>query len=247
MKNGPDIARLAALIGDPARANMLLALMSGAALTVTELGQEAGVGVSTASAHLARLQDGALVSMRKSGRHKYFKLASDEVASLLEHMMGLAASGGHMRSRPGPRDPALRHARVCYNHLAGAMGVQLYDSLLARGHLVHMENGVELTRQGHDFALNFGIAAEDLHSHPRKPLCRDCLDWSARRNHLAGRLGRAYLARMIALGWASASPDSRALRFSPRGQRGFVAAFPPLAKDAAPTARESLDAAADSP
>lgn len=247
MKDGPDIARLAALIGDPARANMLVALMSGAALTVTELGQEAGVGLSTASAHLARLQEGGLVSLRKSGRHKYFKLASDEVAALLERMMGFAASGGQLRSRPGPRDPDLRQARVCYNHLAGEFGVRMYDSLRDRGHFVLASNGLNLTPQGHDFAIKFGISPEDLHAHPRTPLCRDCLDWSARRNHLAGRLGRAYLTRMLALGWASQTPNSRALRFTPHGLRSFAAAFPLLAKDAPPTSRESLDAAAVSP
>lgn len=135
MKDGPDIARTAALIGDPARANMLVALMSGKALTATELAAQAGVTVQTASSHLARLHEGGLLRLRKQGRHKYFSLASSEVAGVLEALMGLAAGAGHLRSRTGPSDKALRKARICYNHLAGDMGVQMFDALLARGHL----------------------------------------------------------------------------------------------------------------
>lgn len=122
MRDGPDIARVAALIGDPARANMLSALMSGKALTATELAQEAGVQAQTASSHLSRLVEGGLVAPRKSGRHKYFSLAGEEVAEVLEALMGLAAGKGHLRTRTGPKDQAMRQARVCYNHLAGKWG-----------------------------------------------------------------------------------------------------------------------------
>ena len=125
MKEGPDIARIAALIGDPARANMLTALMSGKAVTATELAQEANVTLQTASTHLSKLDEGGLLRPRKQGRHKYFSLANDDVARVLEGLMGLAAGSGHLRSRTGPRDPALRKARVCYNHLAGDLGIRL--------------------------------------------------------------------------------------------------------------------------
>ena len=127
MKEGPDISRIAALIGDPARANMLTALMSGKALTATELSQEAGITRQTASTHLAKLDEGGLLMPRKQGRHKYFSLASDDVAHVLEVLMGLAAESGHLRTRTGPRDEELRKARVCYNHLAGHMGILMYD------------------------------------------------------------------------------------------------------------------------
>ncbi|MFO1165925.1 MAG: winged helix-turn-helix domain-containing protein [Paracoccus sp. (in: a-proteobacteria)] len=134
MKDGPDIARVAALIGDPARANMLTALMGGRALTASELAQEAGVTAQTASSHLARLAEGGLIRQRKQGRHRYHQLASAEVAALLESLMGLAAGAGHLRRRPGPRDPAMRRARVCYDHLAGEMGTTMFESMLARGY-----------------------------------------------------------------------------------------------------------------
>ena len=116
MKEGPDIARIAALIGDPARANMLTALMSGKALTASEFAGEANVTLQTASAHLSKLDEGGLLRPRKQGRQKYFSLASDDFARVLEGLMGLAALSGHLRSRTGPNDPALRKARVCYNH-----------------------------------------------------------------------------------------------------------------------------------
>src|SRR5690606_21538064 len=157
MKEGPDIARIAALIGDPARANMLVALMSGKALTATELAAEAGITAQTASSHLARLHQGGLLLPRKQGRHKYFALASTEVASVLEALMGLAADAGLLRSRTGPKDKALRHARICYNHLAGDMGVQMFDSLVAQSYLVSDSSRLRLTEPGRNFAAGLGI------------------------------------------------------------------------------------------
>ena len=131
MKAGPSIAPIAALAGDPARANMLAALLSGKALTASELASEAGVTAQTASSHLARLEAGGLIGAVKQGRHRYFRLADADVAEMLEKMMGVAARAGHLRTRPGPSDPAIRRARVCYDHLAGEMGVSLLDGMLA--------------------------------------------------------------------------------------------------------------------
>ena len=128
MKNSPDIARIAALIGEPARASMLTALMSGKALTATELASEAGVTLQTARVHLVKLDGGGLLRLRRQGRHKFFSLAGDDVAKVLEGLMGLAAGSGHLRTRTGPKDAALRKARVCYNHLAGDMGTRLFDN-----------------------------------------------------------------------------------------------------------------------
>jgi len=125
MKEGPDIPKIGALIGAPARANMLTALMGGQALTATELAGAAGITLQTASSHLSKLETGGLVAQRKQGRHRYFALADDEVGLLLENIMGFAANRGLMRTRPGPKDPALRKARICYNHLAGHCGVRL--------------------------------------------------------------------------------------------------------------------------
>ncbi|EAQ24252.1 MULTISPECIES: ArsR/SmtB family transcription factor [unclassified Roseovarius] len=227
MKTGPDIARIAALIGDPARANILTALMSGKALTATELAAEAGVTPQTASAHLARLETGGLVIQRRQGRHKYTRLASDDVAHLLETLMGIAAGAGHLRTRPGPRDPELRRARVCYNHLAGDMGTRMYDSLLARGFLHRDHAALTLTDSGHRFITALGLDLATLPS-PRTPLCRDCLDWSERRAHLAGRLGRGLLSHIERVGWARRIPDTRIIRFTPAGVSAFDSAFPQI-------------------
>ncbi|MDK3016632.1 ArsR/SmtB family transcription factor [Pseudodonghicola flavimaris] len=224
MKEGPDIARIAALIGDPARANILTALMSGKALTASELAAEAGVGLPTASSHLRKLEDSGLIRLRKSGRHRYFTLSGEEVAQVLEALMGLAAGRGHLRSRTGPKDDALRRARVCYNHLAGEMGVQIYEVMRARGQIAGPADDLLLTASGRDFVAGLGI---DLDSLPRSraPLCRECLDWSARQSHLAGRLGRALLAQFIATGWARRDATGRAVRFTPAGEAAFARAF----------------------
>ena len=131
MKTGPDIALIASLVGEPARANMLTALMSGRALTASELAREAGVTPQTASAHLAKLEGGGLLALEKQGRHRYYRLTGPDVAAVLEGLMGLAARAGHTRVRTGPKDPALRRARACYDHLAGDLGVQLFDGLVA--------------------------------------------------------------------------------------------------------------------
>ncbi|MEQ9124668.1 MAG: metalloregulator ArsR/SmtB family transcription factor [Alphaproteobacteria bacterium] len=225
MKEGPDIALIGALVGDPARANMLAALMSGKALTASEIASEGGVAAPTASAHLARLEDGGLVRRRKQGRHSYFALADGEVAALLEAMMGLAARRGHMRVRTGPNDPAMRRARVCYDHLAGEFGVQMLDSMSARGLVSAEAETLSLTPAGRSFAAEFGVDLDEI-ERGRRPLCRSCLDWSARRAHLAGGLGAAMLGRFYALGWAKRQEGGRVVRFSDAGERAFRAAFP---------------------
>ena len=224
MKEGPDIAHVAALIGDPARANMLTALMSGKALTVSELAEEAGVTIQTASSHLSKLDDGGLLRPRKQGRHKYFSLANDEVAHVLEGLMGLAAGSGHLRKRTGPKDAELRQARVCYNHLAGDMGTQMFDSLMARGHLVLHGDNLELTRSGEAFVTEIGIDVARLRQN-KSPLCRECLDWSERRSHLAGSLGRALLSRFEDLSWATRDQKTRVVSFSANGAKEFERLF----------------------
>lgn len=225
MKEGPDIALLGSVIGDPARANMLIALMSGKALTATELASEAGITVQTASSHLSKLEGAGLLQQRKQGRHRYFALADDDVAQVLEAMMGLAASRGLMRTRTGPKDQALRRARVCYNHLAGDLGVQLFDSLQQRRLLTGTETDFALTEAGRDFLEDLGIDVEAL-ERERRPVCKSCLDWSERRTHMAGALGTALLDRFIGLGWAERVPKSRIISFSPKGQKAFETHFP---------------------
>ena len=224
MKEGPDIARIAALIGDPARANILSALMNGKALTATELAGEAGVTLQTASAHLSKLEAGGLTTVRKSGRHKYVSLADADVANVLEALMGLAAGAGHLRTRTGPADVALREARVCYNHLAGERGIAMFDGMVANGHLLADGDEVMLTPSGAEFVTGFGVDLEAL-KRGRAPMCRACLDWSGRRTHLAGGLGRAMLSQVEVLGWASRQEGSRVVRFSPSGIAAFESQF----------------------
>ncbi|MCF6302143.1 MAG: winged helix-turn-helix domain-containing protein [Devosiaceae bacterium] len=216
MKEGPDISQLSALIGDPARANMLTALMSGKALTASELASEAGVTLQTASAHLKKLEMADLLNRRNQGRHKYFSLADDDVANVLEALMGLAAKRG--LTRTGPKDPALRKARVCYNHLAGELGVGFYDGLVGNEYLNKAGDTINLTDKGNNFVKNFGIDLAPL-KNARRPLCKSCLDWSARRNHLAGSLGIAFLHRFYELGWAKREKDSRVIKFSAEGEK----------------------------
>ncbi|MCZ6861865.1 MAG: winged helix-turn-helix domain-containing protein [Alphaproteobacteria bacterium] len=225
MKEGPDIAILGSLIGDPARANMLTALLSGKALTVSELAAEAGITLQTTSAHLSKLEDGGLVRRRKQGRHRYFSLTDADVGSLLEVMMGLAAKKGYLRTRTGPKDPALRKARVCYNHLAGELGVRMFESLVANEFLIGSDDSLELTGPGRSFVLEFGIDIETL-KNSRRPLCKSCLDWSARRNHLAGSLGTAFLEHVFQLRWAKRREGTRIVEFTRTGETQFLNQFP---------------------
>lgn len=222
MREGPDIARIAALIGDPARANILAALIDGRALTASELAAEAGVTKQTASSHLARLSDGGLLAFEAQGRHRYFRLAHEDVASALESLMALSHARGSSSARTGPRDSALRHARACYNHLAGELGVATYNGLVKRRWLKLTDDGLALSPSGERAFNAFGIDVATLASQ-RRPLCRPCLDWSERRHHLAGSLGVALLDRLTQLRWARREKGSRIVRFTSQGERALLA------------------------
>lgn len=217
MRDGPNITNIAALVGDHARAEVLTVLMSGMALTATELADAAGVTRQTISSHLAKLQEAALLAVEKQGRHRYFRIADAEVAAMLEALMGVAFGTGKVRVRSSPREPALRKARVCYDHLAGELGVLLYESLARQGALALDADGVALTPGGTALLQRIGIDVAALPP-SRRPFCRTCLDWSERRTHLAGTLGTALLERFQALGWARRLPGSRVLAFSTEGE-----------------------------
>lgn len=224
MKEGPDISIIAALIGNPASANMLVALMSGPALTATELSQEAGLTLSTASGHLAKLEKAGLVEIARQGRHRYFRLADSDVAVALESLMPLAVRAGHVRVRTGPRDPELRRARSCYDHLAGDLAVKMLDRFLERRLLVRRGEDLRLTRDGRSFFAGNGIDIDGLDGR-RRPLCRCCLDWSERRYHLSGVLGAAIFAKILAHRWAVCEAKTRVVRFSAMGERKLTAWF----------------------
>ncbi|MER9584162.1 winged helix-turn-helix domain-containing protein [Mesorhizobium sp. M0276] len=222
MREGPDIARVASLVGDPARANMLNALMGGTALTASELALEAGVSLPTASSHLGKLMEGGLLTVASQGRHRYYGLAGPQVAGMIEAITGVAEAVGPKRVRPGPRDGAMRVARVCYDHLAGERAVAMLDRLVARKILLRDDKEIRL---GPAAASHFAAIGIDVYTKPRRPVCRACLDWSVRRSHLAGTLGAAILDKILLEKWARREKDSRAVIFSPPGKQAFERVF----------------------
>jgi DNA-binding transcriptional ArsR family regulator len=223
------LAETASLVGDPARAGMLMALMDGRALTAGELAHAAGVAPQTASGHLAKMAAAGLLAMQRQGRHHYHRLASPAVAHMLESIMEVSADRRQAIRRAvvtGPRDKAMRAARTCWDHLAGELGVGLADSLVARDYLDLSPEGAAITDAGTAFFRDFGL---DLAALPRlrsgQTICRPCLDWSERRLHLGGALGRALADRCFALDWIRRHDGSRAVSVTPTGTRSFRATF----------------------
>ena len=224
MRDGPNIVRIAALIGEHTRTEVLTALLGGKALTATELADMAGVTRQTISAHLAKLTDARLIAMESQGRHRYFRLADDDVAQLLESLMGVAFRSGAVRLRSSPRDPAMRKARVCYDHLAGELSVQIFDSLVKHDALVVSVDGLSLTARGLKFFRKTGVDTTQLQQQ-RRTFCRACLDWSERRSHLAGGLGAALLKNIIFMGWARREQESRVVTFNRDGEEALRNVF----------------------
>lgn len=217
------MAATAQLLGDPARAHMLWALMDGGALTAKELAYAAHVSAQTASGHLGKLAEAGLLGMARQGRHRYYRLASREVGQMLEGIMSFAGP-----EPSGPRawrgGEALRTARTCYDHLAGRLGVAIADSLQGEGRLVLTADGGEVTQSGQEFLRDLGA---DLAGggRPGRVFCRPCLDWSERRPHIAGRLGAVLCARCLELGWIARQRDTRAVAITPAGREGFARVF----------------------
>ncbi|HEX4240180.1 MAG TPA: winged helix-turn-helix domain-containing protein [Steroidobacteraceae bacterium] len=225
MKPGSSMAGIAALVGDPARASMLAALMDGRALTATELAAEAGVTPATASGHLGKLTGSRLVTPTAQGRHRYYRLASREVARMLEGIMVVAGEPLVRGRRTELRiDPDLRFARTCYDHLAGRLGVALTSSLVSRGAVELRDGAGQVTPSGERLLADFGIASESA-LRSRRMYCRPCLDWSERRTHLAGVLGAALLERLLELRWIERSAAGRAVKVTSAGRRGLQARF----------------------
>ncbi|HKV24286.1 MAG TPA: helix-turn-helix transcriptional regulator [Candidatus Acidoferrum sp.] len=219
------VSRIAAAIGEPARARMLFCLMDGHARTSTELAVVAEVSPSTASVHLDRLKSSGLVKVLAQGKHRYYSLASLEVAGVLEGLSVLAGSRRLQTFVPSTPAP-LREARTCYDHLAGTLGVALHDRFAALGWLSHSsqhsENSYELTRAGGKAFGALGVDVDGLRSLRRKFAC-PCLDWSERRYHLGGALGAAFLDAVIRRKWLLQDLDSRAVRLTSHGRREFSA------------------------
>jgi DNA-binding transcriptional ArsR family regulator len=215
-----DIARVGALMGDPSRASMLMALMSGEALTAGELAFRAGVALPTASGHLAQLVDGGLLAVAKQGRHRYYRLAGPAVAHAVETLSDLAIQVSPSPRRVMPEDAPLRRARTCYDHLAGRLGVAVAEGLVERRVLRRTDEGLALVRRGSGEALlhSWGIELARLEG-ARRPVVRSCIDWTERRPHLAGSLGAAIVDRFLDTGWIRRRRDDRAVTVTPLGQR----------------------------
>jgi len=231
-----DIALVAALMGEPARAKVLMALLDGRALAASTLAAEAGVSASTLSAHLGRLVDGDLVSVQSSGRNRYFRIARPEVAEALEALARLAPAQPVRSLRQGTHAEAIRRARTCYDHLAGRLGVALLDSLVESETLVvecvssavsdpilgaGRTQRYHLTDTGRQRFKALGVV---LDQPGRRPLTRYCLDWSEQRAHLGGALGASLLSRLIDLGWLI-KRERRVIVISDAGRNGLKAEF----------------------
>jgi DNA-binding transcriptional ArsR family regulator len=221
MKDGPDIAMIASLLGDPARSNMVMALMAGDELSASTLAQEAGVTPPTATGHLNRLVTSGLLRVRRDGRHRYFRIADGDVADAVESLIAIATRVGNFRTRPGSKDAAMRRARSCYDHLAGEIAVKLCAHWLALRVLRRYGGAIRLTRKGKDFLADRGIAMNIL-ARNAHGLCRTCVDWSERRPHLGGPLGTAILSLAVARGWATRKRGQRAVFISKSGEENFV-------------------------
>jgi DNA-binding transcriptional ArsR family regulator len=224
MITGSIIAESAALVADPARATMLSALIDGRALTASELAVAARITPQTASTHLAKLTEAGLLSVVRSGRHRHFRLASSTVVSMIEGIVAVALEK-RPRYRPLSREArVLSAARICYDHLAGRLSVDLIDSLVARNCIVLDDEAAEITTAGRRFLREFGIALPTRRS-TRRHFCRLCLDWTERRPHLAGTVGAAIAKRCFDLGWIERMKRSQAVGVTPSGGRGFQKTF----------------------
>ncbi len=233
MITGPIIAEVAALVGDPARATMVSALLDGRALTASELAVAAQVTPQTASTHLAKLTEAGLLSVVRDGRHRHFRLASPTVAGMIEGIVAVALEK-RPRYRPLSRQArALSAARICYDHLAGRLSVDLTDALVAREYVVLDDGAAEITTAGARFLTEFGL---ELPTRPaRRRFCRLCLDWTERRPHIAGAVGAALTKRFFDLRWMETMKRSPAVNVTASGRRGLRKTFGVDASEAGDT------------
>ncbi|HEY6470998.1 MAG TPA: helix-turn-helix domain-containing protein [Candidatus Dormibacteraeota bacterium] len=232
-----DIATIGAMLADPGRCRMLLALGDGRSLPAHALAMEAGVRPATASGHLSKLVAAGLLTVTAHGRNRNYRMAGPIVGRTLELLSQLAPATPIRSLRQGLRADALREARTCYDHIAGRLGVDLMASMVRAGHLRDADDGrnqaeidsaragyrhdvdYRVTPEGVSFLNDFGVVL------PRRPVVRYCLDWSERRHHLAGIAGRGLLDRFIALAWLQRSPQSRAVAVTPAGREGILDTF----------------------
>jgi DNA-binding transcriptional ArsR family regulator len=236
---GTDYAAVAKLLASPARSAVVDALMEGRALTAGELARTAGVRASTVSEHLGELLDGGLVAVIKAGRHRYYRLSSAEIAGALEAFSRICPATPVRSLRQSTADRSLRLARLCYDHVAGTLGVALFDHMRGAGWLVSGAGpDFEVTERGTQALAGIGIDLEDCRR-ARRHFARSCLDWSERRPHLAGALGAAITRALLDMEWLRKAGTGRGVRLTVQGERGLLGTFgvgiPGLASDSGPT------------
>ncbi|MBO0765279.1 MAG: helix-turn-helix transcriptional regulator [Hyphomicrobiaceae bacterium] len=221
MSSVPQLAEVASLVGDPARANILCALLGGRALTATELAFAAGVSPQTASGHLGKLHAARLLVLMKQGRNRYFRLAGPHVGHMLESIMNVALTGPP-RLRPKSKlDEQLRKARTCYDHIAGVLGVGLAERLSERGFVILGDEAGEVTLAGAEFLSQLGVDLSGARA-KRRIFCRPCVDWTERRAHIGGAVGAALANRLFQTKWIERVGNSRALIITPAGRRSLA-------------------------
>ena len=222
------LSEIAALMGDPARASMLQLLMDGRAHTASDLAHAAGVTAQTASGHLARMVEANLLAARAQGRNRYYRLASGEVAHVMESLMALAGESVPPASKSAAwrRDPDLRFCRTCYDHLAGQVGIAVTDSLTQHGHLEPRgPRDWKLTPSGELFCERLGVDLPGARQASSRHFARQCLDWSERRPHISGALGAAIADTFFKKGWTERLRRSRTVRLTDSGRRALGSHF----------------------
>jgi DNA-binding transcriptional ArsR family regulator len=216
-----QLSVIGSALADDTRAEILTLLMDGRAHTGSELARHVGMARSTTSEHLSKLLDAGLVAVEPQGRHRYFRLASRDVAQLLEALGATPTP----TAAPRPSTPAaLAFARTCYDHLAGELAVQLYDHLVARAHVHEDGDRLALTPSGLELFETIGVDTQAMRS-SKRPQVRRCLDWTERRHHLAGAAGAALLGALLANRWVTQGPQPRSLRVTNAGKKAFTGIF----------------------
>lgn len=222
----PRLARVAAMVADPARSRMLAYLLSGEYASASELAKAASVTPATASGHLARLQEARFVICEPRGRHRYFRLADADVAHALEALAVVAERDEHDAAWNHPERARLRQARCCYGHLAGRLGVRLFASLQGVGGLQAVSSGFELTDAGRSWLVDLGLSPPEPSG--KRRFAYACLDWSERRDHLAGQLADQIFLHLVVQGWVRRG-TGRAVDLTPSGASALLprlAGFP---------------------
>ncbi|EFI67645.1 hypothetical protein BFZC1_15820 [Lysinibacillus fusiformis ZC1] len=220
----PNMAEIAALLGETSRATILASMMDGRFHTASELAYMAAIKPQTASFHLAKLVEGKLIKVEKQGRHRYFQLAGEDIAHFLESFLAISPPPEVRSLKQSSQIKLLQDARTCYDHLAGKLGVQLTESMLKAGYLTLEGKQFVLTDEGTLFFTTFGIDLTAL-KRKRRSFSHACLDWSERRYHLAGALGSELLNQFFNLDWLIRVPSIRAIQVTEKGKIGFKEVF----------------------